>query len=82
MIQVFGDLIHLLDVAKNNTIDGHKVNRIEKIMYLETDKEEECKLSGSKIATHSKPAIEVIDDNKIFDGMHLENSAPISRYLS
>ena len=82
MIQVFGDLIHLLDVARNNTRDGHEANRIEKIMYLETDKDVECKLSGSKSTTHSKPAIEIIDDNMTFDDMHLENSAPISRYLS
>ena len=51
-------------------------------MYLETDKETECKTSGSKHTTHSKPAIEMIDDDKIFDEMHVENSAPISRYIS
>ena len=79
MIQVFGDLIYLLAVAHNNTILRHKANRIEKIMYLKTDKEQECKTSGSKHTTHSKPTIEMIDDDKIFDGMHLENSVPISR---
>ena len=52
-------------------------------MYLEANKDGECKTSESKNTNHSKPAIETISqDSKIFDGMHLENSAPISRYSS
>ena len=83
MIQLFGDLIHLLVEAENNTELGHEANREEKIMYLEANKDGECKTSDSKNTNHSKPAIETISqDSKIFDGMHLENSAPISRYSS
>ena len=74
--------MYLLTNSKVNQELGHEANRREKIMYLETNKDGECKTFGSKNTTHSKPAIELIDDNTIFDDMHLENSAPISRYLS
>ena len=77
MIQVFGDLIHLLKNAEENWKQGHNASRVEKIMYLETNNDGKCKNEN-----HTKPAIETIDDNKMLDDVHLENSAPISRYLS
>ena len=81
ILQVFGDLEHLIEHSKTNNKLGHVANREEKIMYLETDMDGICIKSEESAAMPNPVMDSLFNANDDAIAKKSKNLAPVSRYV-